>query len=93
MLSIRGWSGLCEGSTLYREGLSSGRRSEPVIPYLTLPGGMGGKDALKKLIDIDAMVTAMVSSGYAGRDYEPLRLRRCAQRLAERSRPLSLSAE
>jgi DNA-binding NarL/FixJ family response regulator len=26
---------------------------------------MGGKDALKKLIDIDPMVTAVVSSGYA----------------------------
>ena len=26
---------------------------------------MGGKEALKKLIDIDPMVTAIVSSGYA----------------------------
>jgi DNA-binding NarL/FixJ family response regulator len=30
-----------------------------------LPGGMGGKEALKKLIEIDPTVNAIVSSGYA----------------------------
>ena len=29
------------------------------------PGGMGGKEALKKLIEIDPTVNAIVSSGYA----------------------------
>ncbi len=36
-----------------------------VILDLTLPGGMGGKEALKNLIEIDPTVNAIVSSGYA----------------------------
>jgi PAS domain S-box-containing protein len=53
------------GIELYRQALEEGHRFDLVILDLTLPGGMGGKDALKKLIDIDPMVTAVVSSGYA----------------------------
>ena len=40
-------------------------RFDLVILDLTLPGGMGGKEALKKLIEIDPTVNAIVSSGYA----------------------------
>ena len=54
-----------QGIELYREALICGHRFDLVILDLTLPGGMGGKEALKKLIDIDPMVTAIVSSGYA----------------------------
>jgi two-component system, cell cycle sensor histidine kinase and response regulator CckA len=53
------------GIEIYREELAAGRRFDLVILDLTLPGGMGGKEALKKLIDIDPMVNAVVSSGYA----------------------------
>lgn len=53
------------GIELYREALGRGQRFDLVILDLTLPGGMGGKDALKKLIEIDPMVNAVVSSGYA----------------------------
>ena len=53
------------GIELYRQALEEGRRFDLVILDLTLPGGMGGKEALKKLIDIDPMVNAVVSSGYA----------------------------
>ncbi len=53
------------GIELYRQSLEEGRRFDLVILDLTLPGGMGGKDALKKLIEIDPMVNAVVSSGYA----------------------------
>ena len=42
-----------------------GQRFDLVILDLTLPGGIGGKEALKALIEIDPMVTAIVSSGYA----------------------------
>jgi len=42
-----------------------GRRFDLVILDLTLPGGMGGKEALKKLMEIDPTVNAIVSSGYA----------------------------
>ena len=32
---------------------------------LTIPGGMGGKAAIRELLAIDPGVTAIVSSGYA----------------------------
>jgi PAS domain S-box-containing protein len=54
-----------DGVNIYREKLESGERFDAVILDLTLPGGMGGKDALKKLIEIDPTVNAIVSSGYA----------------------------
>jgi len=54
-----------QGVELYQEKLRSGKRFDLVILDLTLPGGMGGKEALKKLIEIDPTVNAIVSSGYA----------------------------
>ena len=54
-----------EGIDLYRQALPADRRFDLVILDLTLPGGMGGKDALKALLEIDPMVNAIVSSGYA----------------------------
>ncbi len=54
-----------EGVNLYRERMMAGQRFDVVILDLTLPGGMGGKEALKKLIEIDPTVNAIVSSGYA----------------------------
>ena len=53
------------GIELYREWMARGQRFDLVILDLTLPGGMGGKEALKKLIEIDPTVNAIVSSGYA----------------------------
>jgi len=53
------------GVDLYRQQLEAGERFDLVILDLTLPGGMGGKEALKHLIEIDADVNAIVSSGYA----------------------------
>jgi DNA-binding NarL/FixJ family response regulator len=37
---------------------------DAVIMDLTIPGGMGGKEAIKKLLEIDANATVIVSSGY-----------------------------
>jgi len=54
-----------QGIELYREALICGERFDLVILDLTLPGGLGGKEALKVLMEIDPMVTAIVSSGYA----------------------------
>jgi two-component system cell cycle sensor histidine kinase/response regulator CckA len=54
-----------EGVNLYRQKLDVGERFDVVILDLTLPGGMGGKEALKKLIELDPTVNAIVSSGYA----------------------------
>jgi CheY-like chemotaxis protein len=38
---------------------------DAVILDLTIPGGMGGKEAIKKLIEIDPEIKAIVSSGYS----------------------------
>jgi PAS domain S-box-containing protein len=54
-----------DGVNLYREKMEAGERFDVVILDLTLPGGMGGKEALKRLIEIDPTVNAIVSSGYA----------------------------
>jgi two-component system cell cycle sensor histidine kinase/response regulator CckA len=54
-----------EGVNIYKDQLEVGERFDTVILDLTLPGGMGGKEALKKLIEIDPTVNAIVSSGYA----------------------------
>jgi len=38
---------------------------DAVIIDLTIPGGMGGKEAIVKLLQIDPGVKAIVSSGYS----------------------------
>jgi PAS domain S-box-containing protein len=53
------------GVDLYRQKLEADQRFDLVILDLTLPGGMGGKEALKRLLEIDPTVNAIVSSGYA----------------------------
>ena len=54
-----------EALKIYEEALKSGNRFDAVILDLTVPGGMGGKDAVVKLAEIDPDVTAIVSSGYS----------------------------
>ena len=54
-----------QGIERYSDALICGQRFDLVILDLTLPGGIGGKEMLKKLLEIDPMVTAIVSSGYA----------------------------
>jgi len=49
----------------YREALESGVPFDVVILDLTVPGGIGGKEAIKKLVEIDPAVKAIVSSGYS----------------------------
>ncbi len=49
----------------YANAMKSGTSFDAVIMDLTIPGGMGGKEAVKKLIEIDPKVKAIVSSGYA----------------------------
>jgi CheY-like chemotaxis protein len=47
----------------YKRAMESGKPFDAVIMDLTVPGGMGGKEAIKKLIEIDPKVKAIVSSG------------------------------
>ncbi len=49
----------------YSEAKKSGKAFDAVILDLTVPGGMGGKEAIAKLLEIDPDVKAIVSSGYA----------------------------
>ncbi|MFC2038995.1 PAS domain S-box protein [Chloroflexota bacterium] len=50
---------------LYKKALESGQGFDAVIMDLTIPGGMGGKEAITKLIELDPEVRAIVSSGYS----------------------------
>jgi PAS domain S-box-containing protein len=49
----------------YREAMQAGKPFDAVILDLTIPGGMGGKETLKKLLEINPGVKAIVSSGYS----------------------------
>lgn len=49
----------------YREALSEGRRYAAVLLDLTVPGGMGGLEAIRELRALDPGVRAIVASGYA----------------------------
>lgn len=50
---------------IYKEAEKSGRSFDVVIMDLTIPGGMGGKEAIEKLHEIDPDIKAIVSSGYS----------------------------
>ncbi|MBI2399883.1 MAG: response regulator, partial [Deltaproteobacteria bacterium] len=45
--------------------MAEGRPFDLVILDLTVPGGMGGKETMKKLMELDPKVRAIVSSGYS----------------------------
>jgi PAS domain S-box-containing protein len=49
----------------YREALSQGRRFDVVILDLTVPGGMGGREAAERILAIDPSARLIVSSGYS----------------------------
>lgn len=54
-----------EGIKKYMEAMTSEKSFDAVIMDLTIPGGMGGKEAVKNLLEIDSGVKAIVSSGYS----------------------------
>jgi CheY-like chemotaxis protein len=54
-----------EAIELYRKARESGDPFDAILMDLTIPGGMGGKEAIKKLLEIDPEVKAIVSSGYS----------------------------
>jgi len=70
MLDLMGHEALfandgAEAVKLYKEANDAGTPFDAVIMDLTIPGGMGGKEAVKKLLEIDSGVKAIVSSGYS----------------------------
>lgn len=63
-----------EAVYLYQRAFDSGRPFDLVILDLTVPGGMGGKDAMVRIREIDSEARVMLSSGYSNdpvmADYE-----------------------
>ncbi|RMG50641.1 MAG: hybrid sensor histidine kinase/response regulator, partial [Acidobacteria bacterium] len=54
-----------EAIQMYRDAQRRGRPFDAVIMDLTVPGGMGGKEAIRRLRTIDPQVKAIVASGYS----------------------------
>jgi len=54
-----------EAIKYYEQARKSEQPFDAVIMDLTIPGGMGGKETIEKLLKIDPGATAIVSSGYS----------------------------
>lgn len=54
-----------EAIELYKRAMLSGEPFDAVIMDLTIPGGMGGEETIKHLLQIDPKIKAIVSSGYS----------------------------
>jgi PAS domain S-box-containing protein len=70
MLSYLGFEGIeardgHEALALYERSLREGCKIDAVIMDLTIPGGMGGKEAVQRLLLLDPQAKAIVSSGYS----------------------------
>ena len=50
---------------IYRQKMTTAPPVDLVIMDLTIPGAMGGKEAIKQLLELDPKVKAIVSSGYS----------------------------
>jgi two-component system cell cycle sensor histidine kinase/response regulator CckA len=50
---------------IYKKSIREQRRFDAVIMDLTIPGGVGGKEAIKKVLALDPDARVIVSSGYA----------------------------
>ena len=49
----------------YKKAMESGEPFDIVIMDLTIPGGVGGEEAIKEILAIDKDAKAIVSSGYS----------------------------
>jgi PAS domain S-box-containing protein len=54
-----------EAIEMYKRAKESGKPFDVILLDLTIPGGMGGKEAMRKLLEIDPHIKAIVSSGYS----------------------------
>jgi signal transduction histidine kinase/ActR/RegA family two-component response regulator len=54
-----------EAIELYKRSKQTGNPFNAVILDLTIPGGMGGEEAIQKLREIDPQIKAIVTSGYS----------------------------
>ncbi len=70
MLTVLGYEVECandgeEALVLYRRAHESGQAFDAVILDLTIPGGMGGREAVRKILAVDPHARVIVSSGYS----------------------------
>ena len=54
-----------EAIAIYQMAMASGEPFDSVLMDLTIPGGMGGMEAVKRISEIDSKVKAIVCSGYS----------------------------
>ncbi len=54
-----------EALSLYKQSLTNDTSYDAVVLDLTIPGGMGGRETMEKMLQLDPQVKAIVSSGYA----------------------------
>jgi CheY-like chemotaxis protein len=54
-----------EAIEYYKKAMDAGQPYDAVILDLTIPGGMGGRETMEKLLEIDPRVKAIVASGYS----------------------------
>ena len=54
-----------EAVRIYKESIDSDTPIDLIIMDLTIPGGMGGKEAVQKILAIDPKAKVIVSSGYS----------------------------
>lgn len=54
-----------EAVQMYQRHLAQGARFDLVLMDLTVPGGMGGKAAIREILALDASARAIVMSGYS----------------------------
>ncbi|RPH49501.1 MAG: PAS domain-containing sensor histidine kinase [Desulfobacteraceae bacterium] len=54
-----------EAVEMYKKTMESEKPYDAVILDLTIPGGMGGKEAIKKLLELNHQLNAIVCSGYS----------------------------
>ena len=64
-VSVAAVPGGREAIAMYRQAMLDGVPFNAVILDLNIPGGLGGKEAIRELLAIDPHVRAIVSSGYA----------------------------
>ncbi len=70
LLTYKGYEVECvkdgdEAIELYTKAMETSRPFDAVILDLTIRGGMGGKETIQKLLEIDPNVKAIVASGYS----------------------------
>lgn len=63
--SVTGTSRGEDAVAVYKEALGTERQFDVVVMDLTIPGHMGGKEAIKELLKIDPEARGIVSSGYS----------------------------